>query len=88
MNELMTHLAKNFEEELEGVTNYSILAGMADKAGRPGDAAVLRDVAREEFCHAKHLKAMIHEAHEGNPPENHAEMAKKWKEAEAVVHGF
>lgn len=86
MSELMTHIQKSLPEELEGVMHYAEMAKIADAEGKHGEAGVFRDMAREEFCHAKHLKMMIHEHPIGEPPANHAEMVKKFKEAEQAIH--
>lgn len=61
MSELMTHIQKSLPEELEGVMHYAEMAKIADAEGKHGEAGVFRDMAREEFCHAKHLKMMIHD---------------------------
>lgn len=84
MSDIINHLTKNLSEELDGVVNYVDLSKMAEKDGDHGKAAILKDMAREEFCHAKHLKMMIHEK-PGTPPANHAEMAKKWKDVQEVM---
>lgn len=85
MSDLMNHVIKSFPEEIEGVLHYSQMAKMAESEGDHGKAAILRDMAEEEFCHAKHLKMMIHKGASGNPPANHAEMMKKFKEAKAAI---
>ena len=88
MTELMQHIANSLPEELEGVIHYSDMAKMADEVGKHGEAALFRDMAREEFCHAKHLKAIIHEKPIGPAPADHAQMVEKWKEAETAINGF
>lgn len=88
MSELMTHIQKSLPEELEGVIHYSAMAKMADSEGEHGKAAMLRDMAEEEFCHAKHLKEMIHDHATGTPPANHAEVVKKFEEAKAAIDGI
>lgn len=88
MSELMTHIQKSLPEELEGVIHYASMAKMADSEGHHGKAAMLRDMAHEEFCHAKHLKEMIHENAAGNPPANHAEMVKKFAEAKSAIESI
>lgn len=88
MNDLMIHVAKSFTDELDGVKHYFDMATMAEQSGNHGNAAIFRDMAREEFCHAKHLKEIIHENHTGNPPANHAEMMKKFRETKAMVEGM
>lgn len=85
MTEIMQHLVKKLHEELEGVTSYAEMAKMAEAAGEKCKAAMLRDMAREEFCHAKHIKEMIHDHKEGPAPANHAEMVKKYQDAEMVI---
>lgn len=85
MSELMTHIQKSFPEELDGVIHYAEMAKMAEKEGKHGEAGVFRDMAREEFCHAKHLKMMIHDHPVGEPPANHAEMVKKFSEAKEAI---
>lgn len=86
MSELMTKIQKSLPEELDGVNHYAEMAKMADAEGKHGEAGVFRDMAHEEFCHAKHLKMMIHDHPTGEPPANHADMVKKWKEAESAIH--
>lgn len=88
MSELLVHVQKSFQDEVAGVMQYSKMAKMADAEGKHGEAGVFRDMAREEFCHAKHLKEMIHEHPEGSPPANHAEMVQKYKDAEMEIHSI
>ena len=44
--------------EYQDVVTYINLS----KSAKGGDAHILRDVAREEFIHAKHLKDMLQSA--------------------------
>lgn len=85
MSDLMTHITKSFSEELDGVVHYISMSKMAEADGEHGKAAILRDMAEEEFCHAKHLKEMIHENATGNPPANHADMMKKFNDVKNAV---
>lgn len=86
MNELMTQLSKSLADEIDGVLNYSEMAKKEKSSGMPKVSAMLHDMAEEEFCHAKHLKELIHEGHTGAPPANHAEMVAKYAAAKAAVH--
>lgn len=82
MKEYMTNASKHLVDEIEGVHEYIKLSKSADEAGDHGNAAILRDMAREEFCHAKMWKEMIHESKDIPVPSNHEEMHKKWMELE------
>lgn len=44
--------------EYQDVVTYINLS----KNAKGGDAHILRDIAREEYVHAKHLKSMLQEA--------------------------
>lgn len=85
MNDLMVHLTKSLAEEIDGVMNYAKMAKMAKAEGKPKIAAMLHDMAEEEFCHAKHLKELVHENHTGAPPANHTEMVNKFNAAKATI---
>ena len=86
---LIKELKTDLIEELEGVKKYIKRSQEAEKDGEKGDSMIFIDMAREEFCHAKHIKAMIHENTGSlSVPSDHDEMIKKFSEVEKMVNSF
>lgn len=85
MKEYMIDAPKHLQEEMDGVHEYIKLSRMADAEGDHGYAALLRDMAREEYCHAKRWKEMVHETKAIPAPPNHDDLHNKWMELEAEM---
>lgn len=69
------HVAKDLEEELSDTVKY---ANMSREA-HGGESQVLRDMAREEYTHAKHLFWILKEHGVGH---EHHEL---WEQAKAAL---
>lgn len=82
MKDYLAGAPKELQDEMQGAMNYISLANMAESQGDHGNAALLRDMAREEYCHAKHWKKMVHEQEGMTPPANHAAMVQMWENLE------
>lgn len=85
MKEYMATAPKNLLDEMNGVQEYIRLSKVAESEGDHKNAALLRDMAREEYCHAKRWKEMVHETKAIPAPPNHDELHKKWMELEAEM---
>lgn len=69
--------------EFDGVSEYMKLAHEAKMHGNDGHAQILKDMAKEEYTHAKHLKCMLDEANIDYPG-----CEEKMQKAETELHNW
>lgn len=79
----LDEIKRELPEELEGVSEYMKLAHEAKMHGDHGNAQVLKDMAKEEYTHAKHLKCMLDESHVDYP-----NCMEKMNKAEIELHNW
>lgn len=78
--DIYEELQKHLLNEYDDVFKYVELS-KAD--GNSGEAQILRDIAREEFVHAEHLKKILEDANK-NPLSN-VEISNRFKKAETAL---
>lgn len=76
MDELLKKAKAAWQDEMNGEEKYKELAEMAEKARAMKEAAILRDMAREEGIHAHHLRNIMHEHAK---PEDYSALEEMWK---------
>ena len=74
--ELTMKLFDQFQEETEGVYEYEMLGEEAMKHNMPHVAKGLKEIAKEEYTHAKFLAKVLGE--EADQPPHAANIWHKW----------
>lgn len=74
-------LTNSLEDELSDVTKYCDMSKEAEELGMTCESKIFRDISREEYIHAKHLKEIIKENKISVSEETEIKIEKLWKKA-------
>lgn len=77
MNDVVAELQRRFAEEVADFNSYLLIAQTAHDADMEQAYHILKDIACEEYIHAKHLHTILSE-HDALT----AELETAWREAE------
>lgn len=57
------HILQHFVSEIDGANGYLDMAEKADKMNEPELAGYLREMAKDEYSHAKFIKCVLDKRH-------------------------
>ena len=81
--EMINALKMRVKDELEDSMKYMEMSHKARDYGKPQDAQIFRDIAKDEYTHAGHINHVLKE-HGSNTNEYH----DMWVKAQKDIYGI